>query len=226
MSNNKKKYTIEFDVNKASLNQLKTTLQEIQKMSVGDFRVQSPQGFSSLGEAAKELSKIQKQAYEVERVLEKAFNPKLGVANLTQFSEGIKKIGIDDLTRGWAQLGAVGESATRHLTTGLVATNTELRQSHKLLDDMATSFKNTVKWGISSAVFNTMTNSLQASWNYAKNLNKSLTDIRIVTDKSAEDMERFAQSANKAAKNLGSSTQDFAEAALIYYQQGLMSYYH
>ena len=162
-TNNKKRYTIEFDVNKASLNQLKATLQEIQKMSVGDFRLQSPQGFNSLGEAAKELAKIQKQAADVEKVLERAFNPKLGVANLTQFTEGIKKIGVDDLTRGWAQLGAVGESATRHLATGLVATNTELKQSHKLLDEMAISFKNTVKWGLSSAVFNTMTNSLQAS---------------------------------------------------------------
>lgn len=163
MSNNKKKYIIEFDVNKASLNQLKATLQEIQKMSVGDFRLQSPQGFNSLGEAAKELAKIQKQALEVERALDKAFNPKLGVANLTQFTESIKKIGVDDLTRGWSQLGAVGESATRHLATGLVATNTELKQSHKLLDAMALSFKNTVKWGLSSAAFNTMTNSLQAS---------------------------------------------------------------
>ena len=33
-------------------------------------------------------------------------------------------------------------------------------------------------------------------------------------------MERFAKTANTAAKNLGASTKDYTQAALIYYQQG------
>ncbi len=220
MATNQRKYTVEFDINKASLNQLKATLQEIQKLSIGEFRTNSPQGFNSIKEAATELNKIKKVSAEVENALDKAFNPQMGVANLTKFSNEIKKIGVDDITRSWSQLGAVGGSATRSLTAGLVATNTEIKQSHKLLDEMATSFKNTVKWGISSSVFNTMTNSLQASWNYAKNLNKSLTDIRIVSEQSADQMERFALQASKAAKDLGATTLDYTKASLIYYQQG------
>ena len=34
-------------------------------------------------------------------------------------------------------------------------------------------------------------------------------------------MERFARTANKAAQKLGTSTKDYTDAALIYYQQGL-----
>ena len=34
-------------------------------------------------------------------------------------------------------------------------------------------------------------------------------------------MDKFAETANRAAKNLGASTRDYTEAALIYYQQGL-----
>jgi hypothetical protein len=34
-------------------------------------------------------------------------------------------------------------------------------------------------------------------------------------------MERFAVQANKVAQNLGASTKDYTEAALIFYQQGL-----
>jgi len=34
-------------------------------------------------------------------------------------------------------------------------------------------------------------------------------------------MERFAATANKAAKALSASTLDYTDAALIYYQQGL-----
>lgn len=85
---------------------------------------------------------------------------------------------------------------------------------------MATSFKNTVKWGISSSLFNNLTGSLQKAWDYSVKLDSSLNDIRIVTGKSADEMERFAKVANTAAKNLGASTRDYTEAALIYYQQG------
>lgn len=99
MATNQRKYTVEFDINKASLNQLKATLQEIQKLSIGEFRTNSPQGFNSIKEAATELNKIKKVSAEVENALDKAFNPQMGVANLTKFSNEIKKIGVDDITR-------------------------------------------------------------------------------------------------------------------------------
>ena len=68
---------------------------------------------------------------------------------------------------------------------------------------------------------NTFTNSVSKAFNYVKALDSSLNDIRIVTNKSAEEMENFARYANKASQNLGASTRDFTDAALIYYQQGL-----
>jgi hypothetical protein len=40
----------------------------------------------------------------------------------------------------------------------------------------------------------------------------------IVTGKSADEMDRFAVKANKAAKELGASTKAYSDAALIYYQ--------
>ena len=56
---------------------------------------------------------------------------------------------------------------------------------------------------------------------YAKELNRSLTDIRIVTGQSQAQMANFAKYANAAAKNLSSTTTRYTDAALIYYQQGL-----
>lgn len=43
----------------------------------------------------------------------------------------------------------------------------------------------------------------------------------IVTDKSSDSMKQFAKEANDAAKALGTTTTEFSDAALIYYQQGL-----
>ena len=66
-----------------------------------------------------------------------------------------------------------------------------------------------------------MTNSLGKAWDYTKKLDSSLNAIRVVSSQTADQMERFAQYANRAAKDLGTSTLDYTKAALIYYQQGL-----
>ena len=88
---------------------------------------------------------------------------------------------------------------------------------------MATTFKNTIRYGISSSAYNSMANSIQKAYNYTKNLDTSLNDIRIVSNQSAEQMEKLAISANKAAQELGKTTLDYTKAATIYYQQGLSS---
>ena len=86
---------------------------------------------------------------------------------------------------------------------------------------MAVTLKNTIRYGISSSVFNNFTNSIQKAYDYTIKLDTSLNDIRIVTGKSADEMDKFAIRANRVAKDLGKSTKDFTEASLIYYQQGL-----
>jgi hypothetical protein len=53
---------------------------------------------------------------------------------------------------------------------------------------MATSMANTVKWGITSSIFNNITGSIQKAFYYAKDLDTSLNNIRIVTGDSADQM--------------------------------------
>jgi hypothetical protein len=45
---------------------------------------------------------------------------------------------------------------------------------------------NTVTWGITSNIFNTVTGAISKAVNYSEQLNTSLTDIRIVTGASAD----------------------------------------
>jgi len=86
---------------------------------------------------------------------------------------------------------------------------------------MATTLANTVKWNAASAVVNGLSRSVQQAWGYVQSLDSSLNDIRIVTGKSADEMANFAVQANNAAKELGKTTTDYTNAALIYAQQGL-----
>jgi hypothetical protein len=62
---------------------------------------------------------------------------------------------------------------------------------------------------------------VQSAYGYAQRLNESLNNIRIVTGHNTDYMAGFAEQANKAAKALSSTTLDYTNASLIYYQQGL-----
>jgi len=103
--------------------------------------------------------------------------------NLSKVNEGIKTTygSVEQMRQAMVQGGAQGAAAYNKVASAVLNTNLQLKNSSKLLDDMAVSMKNTVKWGITSSVFNILTSSIQKAWSYTKNLDTSLNDIRIVT---------------------------------------------
>ena len=117
--------------------------------------------------------------------------------------------------------GYTGEKAFLNMTTQLMQFGTAVKKTNKFLDGLATSFFNTVKWGVMSSIVNNISGTVQKSYYYVKDLDSALNDIRIVTGKSADEMSRFAEQANDAAKSLAVTTKDYTEGSLIYYQQGL-----
>lgn len=214
MANNQIKIGVGFQVDKTGLNELQNSLKQIQ------ISASQSTGTNKMTQSLKEAASTAKI---VDEALEKAFNVNLGTTNLSKFNQELKKnnLTIDQVRTKFSQAGQAGEKAWNLLGSQILKTNIQLKESNKLLDEMATSMANTVKWGITSSIFNTITQSISKAYTYTKKLDGSLNDIRIVTDKSAESMEKFAKQANEAAKGLGSSTLDYTEASLIYYQQGL-----
>ena len=217
---NQIRYQVGFNVNKNDLNQLKSSLQQIQKVKLDDIMKINKTDMNSARDA---LKSIQEDASKVENALNKAFNTKLNTLNIDKFNKQLSSsnLTIQKVYQSFSRAGTVGQSAFNNLSTQILNTNVQLRQSNKLLDSMATSMANTVKWGITSSVFNNMTRSIQQAYYYAKDLDRSLTNIRIVTGDSADQMQKFATIANSAAKELGRSTLDYTKASLTFYQQGL-----
>ena len=205
-----------FDKN--SLNMLKNELQTIQKMSLKEFVAINKD--AHLENAQRQLRDLKTSAELVRNALTNAFNVDLGTVNITKLRSELDKIDVARVYKNFQNAGAAGVSAFNSLSSATLKANLQLKESHTLLNKMAETMGNTVKWGITSSIFNNLTGSVQKAWNYTKELDSSLNDIRIVTNKSANEMERFAQNANKAARNLGKTTKDFADASLIYYQQG------
>lgn len=221
MAQNQANFGIGFKVDKSGLNELKKSLQDIIKL--GEQSSKS----GSIDEGLKQACQTAKQ---LETILDGAWNSKLGQLNLDKVNQGIKNTygSVSQLRQQLEASGAagtaagnVGQTAYNKMASQILNTNVQLKQTNSLLDNMATSMANTVKWGITSSIFNNMTRSVQDAFYYVKNLDSSLNDIRIVTGASADQMASFAQQANTAAKALGQSTRSYTDASLIYYQQGL-----
>jgi DNA-directed RNA polymerase specialized sigma24 family protein len=118
-------------------------------------------------------------------------------------------------------LGVTGQEAFLKVSKSIATADAPLRKTNKYLNEFATTLKNTARWQISSSLLHGFMGSVQSAYRYAQDLNESLTDIRIVTSQSAEEMATFAEKANRAAKALSTTTNQYAKASLIYYQQGL-----
>lgn len=212
-------YGINFNVNQQNLVKLKQELQELKNLTGQDLIKMG--SVSSLSEANKELINIKTTISQIEGALNKSFSSSLGTTNLTKFNAELQKLDLNKISQQFNTLGSSGQQAFRTLTTNALTTNLQLKETNTLISKMSETMTNTIKWGIASSAMNTFTGSVQKAFNYVKNLDSSLNDIRIVTGKGAEEMEKFAVMANRTAKNLGSGTKDFTDAALIYYQQGL-----
>ena len=169
------------------------------------------------------VEKAQKAARELKDLLNSSYNFKLNTLDISKFSEGLKNSGktLHDYQLQLSRAGDIGKDAFRHLATEIATSNTELKQSKSLLDSMGQTFINTIKWSIASSAINRVTGSIQKAYSFSKQLDESLNDIRIVTGKSADEMDKFAVRANKAAAALGKTTRDYTTASLLFYQQGL-----
>ncbi len=220
MANKQIKYNIGFKVDKSSLDTVRNSLQELSKMGLTQLQLIDKK---PIDEAKSNLQNLKKTVQDVQTALTHSYDMKLDTVNVKTFTKEIEKTqgGLRNLAVIMNSAGNTGKAAFTDLISTLFTTQNAVKETNKLFDSLKQSFLNTVKWSISSSILNTFTGSIQQAWGYTQRLDKSLNDIRIVTEKSNEEMEKFAKSANKAAKSLGSSTINYTDAALIYYQQGL-----
>ena len=170
-----------------------------------------------------DLQKSINSAKELQLILEKALNPKTGNLDLSRFSAQIQASGKDlqEFAQDLNNLGPQGTQAFMQLAQSVAAAEVPMKRTFGLLDQFKTTIANAARWQISSSVLHGLMGAMQGAYGYAQDLNKSLTDIRIVTGQSTEQMAQFAEQANKSAQALSTSTLAYTDASLIYYQQGL-----
>ena len=185
--------------------------------------IQDLQKLGTTSQLTPELRQAAEAAYQLGRNLESAINPQTGNLDLSRFNENLKNSG-QTLSSYYEQLrllGGQGQETFLQLASAISRTEAPLMRTSRLMSDLWTTMRNTVRWQITASALQGFTGAVSDAYRYAQDLNESLTNIRIVTEYSTEQMREFAQYANQAAQNLSTTTTDYTDAALIYYQQGL-----
>ena len=220
MANRRIDYTIGFKPDKSGLNSIYNSLKEIQQMTAKDYMIKFGKS-NNIYQARTELEAVQNQVLNIANAYSKSFDSKLGIVNLRNFDNELRKCNIEskDLFTILSKVGK--EDVFSNIIKDSLTANVQLEKTTSFLDKMGETLTSTIRWGISSRLMNSFVGSVKGSFTYIKELDTSLNDIRIVTGKSADEMSTFAKEANKAASALGSTTKTYTDASLIYFQQGL-----
>lgn len=201
----------------ANTTQAKQQIQELQQLLTKvaystDLGV-SPEKMKEASAAAKELAVH----------LNEAYNQKTGNYDLSKLNASLakSKTSVTELSTSLLKAGTTGQQAFIKLAQSIAGADQPMITLNARLQDFLVTVKNSVKWQISSSMIHQIIGAVQRAYGYAQDLNESLNNIRIVTGHNIDYMDKFADKANKAAKALSTSTLNYTDASLIYYQQGL-----
>lgn len=170
----------------------------------------------------KDLKEGVQAATTLKAILSTSTNASGGL-DLSKFNNSLKQsnVKLSEYADKLIAMGPEGSKAFNQIAHAVLNAEMPLKRTNSLLTEFATTLKNTARWQISSSLLHGFMGSLSSAYRYAQDLNESLTNIRIVTGHSTEQMAKFAQEANAAAKALSTTTTRYTNAALIFYQQGL-----
>lgn len=205
-------YNLNFKANtkeaESSLKQLQTQLEALYN---------NPLKFNTAS-----LKQAKSEIQSLSRMLNASTNS-AGKLNLGNFNTELKKAGmsVEQISKQMLNFGKEGQQAFASFAKSVATAQQPIKQTSKMVEELWVTMKNTIRWQVTTMALGGFTGAISDAVSYAHQLDSALRDIRIVSGESAESMEQFAIDASKAAKRLSSTTKDYAEGALIYYQQGI-----
>lgn len=162
------------------------------------------------------IAKIEK----IRNALNSAFNPKLGMFNSSTFFKNVG-MSMNEMYQTFNKLGPAGQRAFTSMYGQIAKIDTGMRSVSSTTDKIMNTLGNTVRWGLIASGFSQIMNAAHQAVEYTKELDKSLTDIMMVSGESRDRMNEFAREANEVAKRLGGTTVQMTEATKVFIQQGL-----
>lgn len=178
---------------------------------------------TTIGVDGGQLQQAVTSAQQLQIHLQNAVNVNTGKLDLNKLNSSLKKSGqtLQSLTSNLQAAGPTGQQAFLKVATAVASAEAPMLRVNQRLKDFGVTLANTIKWQIASTAIHGISGMLSSAVSHAEDLNKALNDIRIVTGYSTNTMANFAIEASNAAKELNTTTTEYARAALIFYQQGL-----
>lgn len=216
MSDYNVSFGVGMKVDHAGFNEAKKAFQDL-------YKAADPNNTNRGYPLTQELWKAADAAKTLETAMERAYNPNLKSFNIRTLNAELEKSGtsLTQIQQTFTQAGSLGEKALLNMSKAVITSNDQIKMSNTLIEKMGTTLANSFKWTVASSFWNNIIGSVQTCINYVEDLDTSLNRIQIVTGKSADQMAQFAEQANNAARNLGTTTTAYSDAALTFYQQGL-----
>ena len=168
-----------------------------------------------------EMQKATQQAIILEKAIKRATTDK-GISYYSLTSE-LAKAGTNaakltsTLAAGGKQFSASLNAANIALATAdrnVISLNSKIKEMSRV---MTQSFKFTAAQTFIQAI----SNEVREAYQWVEELNTAITNIGVVTGKTASQLDLVTQSAIQGAKELRIAASEYAEGQLIFYQQGL-----
>lgn len=204
-------YQIRTTLDSSGLAKLKAELASLTNLT----KTKAAQGLLSPSAVQKTLGDIRK----VEAALTKAFNPRLGMMNSKSLFGSLGP-NLNSIYKSFSNLGPQGVRAFSQVYGQIGKIDTGMKRISSTSDKIMNTFGNTFRWGMIASVFSGIMNSIHQSAQYVKDLDKSLTNIQMVTAATRDTMNDFAVQANEAAKRLGGTTVQMTNATEVFIRQG------
>ena len=206
-------YNISTKLDSSGLTKLQTQIREVEL---------SLQKMSNAGKFEPTIEKAKHELEGLNKALTNAFNPSLGILDLSKFRAELAagKVDLEGVASGLRLAGTQGQTTFNSLIGQLGRFDSGVLHTSSALDKMYVTFQNTFRWGVISSFFSSFMNAIHQSVEYVKDLDDSLTQIMLVTDYNRDSMNEYAKAANEAAKAVGQTTVGMTNASLIFAQQG------
>lgn len=215
MANKRFDYVIGFSADTSKLSTaLKQLESQLNKIATG--KVSGNFGIEQIREASSAATQLGAH-------LKAAINVDTGKLDISKFARSLHSSNttLSSLSASLTKIGPAGQAAFMNIARAITEAEMPLKRSNELMNKLWITMKNTMRWQVTSGLLTGFTSSIGDAYRYAEDLNESLNNIRIVTGKSTAEMAQFAKQANRAAKELNTTTTKYTDASLIYYQQGL-----
>lgn len=209
---------IQFDIGfKVDAKSLEGQLNTIHKEIQNAFKVDA--GFS--GGMSKEISNAVVQARSLEKALQAATTDK-GLSFSSMNTE-LRKAGtnMNQVVSGLIAGGDAFKGSANEALTAFASANRQVITLNKHLQEMGRVFLQSMKFTVAQQAIQGLQNMLQESYEWVVDLDSQLTQIQIVSGKTAQQMEAVSAQIVERSRALRVAASDYAEASQIYYQQGL-----